>query len=392
MRGTRWHEARRRRLALAAAVVVGVAAGGVVRYAAADETGTSDLVFTPVSTCRLFDTKSGTGHVGPRTTSIKSNETYTFTVEGAVGTCAVPAAAEAVDLQLTVLGYTSSSARLTLWRAGDARPTYPSMNGVSTRKSVTVTVGLSASGQVSLHNSSGSTHVSVEVTGYWTPHNHDERYHTKAELEQLVAEVGGVPGPAGPPGPAGVAGPPGPPGATGPAGPPGPPGAGSSLRVQAANGTDLGSLVDVDAGTQGSSYGADEEATVIVLGDDGRFRSYGLVSGTAAVAVELSYLTTNCTGTPYALLGDSGFAAVENPYAIPGIAIGVSPRRAMVTTGSAVALSEQTAVRSFRQDDGSCYVYGVGDPPITDGFVRQLVDATYIPQDVGGPLRIVADT
>ena len=46
-----------------------------------------------------------------------------------------------------------------------------------------VTTGLSADGKFDIANGIGTVDVVVDVVGYYTDHNHDDRYYTEAEID-----------------------------------------------------------------------------------------------------------------------------------------------------------------------------------------------------------------
>jgi uncharacterized protein (DUF1501 family) len=120
---------------------------------------TSNLRLQALSPARLLDTRDGTGgtngQVGP-------GQTINLKVTGAGG---VPNNAKAVALNVTVTEPNDSSF-LTVWPAGDARPTASSVNmvpGQTVPNMVLARVG--ADGKISIYNNTGSTHVVVDVIG-----------------------------------------------------------------------------------------------------------------------------------------------------------------------------------------------------------------------------------
>src|SRR5207245_4650075 len=118
-------------------------------------TGTASA-YTAQAPNRILDTRStGTPLTG---------QTLNLTVAG--GTTTVPAAASAVVLNVTVTN-TTGAGFLTVWPAGNARPTISNLNwaaGETRPNLVTVTVG--SGGQVSLYANS-NTDVVVDEEGYY---------------------------------------------------------------------------------------------------------------------------------------------------------------------------------------------------------------------------------
>ena len=111
----------------------------------------------------LLDTRSGTGGVtGPRT----AGSTTTFLVRGRGG---VPAAGvSAVLVDVTAISPTTAT-HLTLWPDGSSRPALSMVNAAANQiisNSAVVPVG--ANGRLALFNNAGSTHVAVDVQGYFT--------------------------------------------------------------------------------------------------------------------------------------------------------------------------------------------------------------------------------
>lgn len=206
---------RTRYAVVGAVAAIGLGAGGFALYASADSSGPNDLVLKPTATCRLFATNPGAGHIGARRTPIGAAP-FRFTV---AGKCGVPAAAQAVDVTVTVISATSTASRLTVWPSDAARPALASITSTSPKAVVPLTVKLSAAGALSFHASRGRAHIAVDVTGFWVPHDHDERYYTRGQLDGLLATPQGLKGPTGDQGAAGPAGPAGPVGDQGSPGP-----------------------------------------------------------------------------------------------------------------------------------------------------------------------------
>lgn len=174
---------RTRWAAIGAALAVSLGAGGIgIGYAVS----TGGAVFVPVSPCRLFDTRSGSDNVGPRSTPLGPGDIHTQQVTGNNGQCTgIPGDASAIALNVTTVNATAGSF-LTIfpadlassplasnlnWRAGDP----PNPNKVD--------VKLSPTGAIKLYNLAGTVDVLADVVGYYQSHTHDDRYYTKAEAD-----------------------------------------------------------------------------------------------------------------------------------------------------------------------------------------------------------------
>ncbi len=118
------------------------------------------LSFFAVTPCRVVDTRQGAG--GP----VVAGTDRTFTIVG--GTCAVPATAKAVSLNVVVT-QPSAPGNVRLFPAGAAVPIASTVNysAGQTRANNTV-VALSAGGQLTARcQPSGSTHLILDVNGYF---------------------------------------------------------------------------------------------------------------------------------------------------------------------------------------------------------------------------------
>jgi hypothetical protein len=204
---------RARWSAIGAAVAVSIGAGGLITFASA--AGGTASTFTPITPCRLLDTRvdgPATGEPQPRSTPLGHGETLTITARGNFGNCvALSAAATGAVLNVTTVNPTAGGF-LTVWPADKDRPLTSSLNWVPGQGATPnqVTTGLDSSGRLSLFNNAGTVDVIVDVVGLYEPAG-------------SVGGNGGV-GPAGPAGPAGAKGNAGAPGAPGAKGDPGDPG------------------------------------------------------------------------------------------------------------------------------------------------------------------------
>ncbi len=204
---------RARWSAIGAAVAVSIGAGGLITFASA--AGGTASTFTPITPCRLLDTRvdgPATGETLPRSTPLGQGETLTVTARGNFGKCvALSATATGAVLNVTTVN-PSAGSFLTVWPADKDRPLASSLNWVPGQGATPnqVTTGLDSSGKLSLFNNAGTVDVIVDVVGVY-------------EAAGSVGSNGGV-GPAGPAGPAGAAGAKGSKGDAGTAGAKGDPG------------------------------------------------------------------------------------------------------------------------------------------------------------------------
>lgn len=121
--------------------------------------------YTPVVPARILDSRPES-RVGPYSSAWGPGDVRDVAVTDVGG---VPADAEAVVVNLTGVLPTAAT-HLTLWPAGDAKPLASNLNleaGQVAANLATVKVG--AGGRISIANNSGSTHVVVDVVGYYAP-------------------------------------------------------------------------------------------------------------------------------------------------------------------------------------------------------------------------------
>ena len=190
---TRW-------AAIGAAVAVTLGAGGLgISYATSPAGATA---FVPITPCRVVDTRPAPDTVGARTSPLGPEETFTVSAHGDNGDCTgIPVGATGLSLNVTALGATSGTF-LTLWATGATQPTASNLNPQPGQPPTpnAVTTGLSAGGQFNIFNKVGSVNVIVDIVGYYTDHNHDDRYYTKAEIDAephtMFAVVNGAGTPA----------------------------------------------------------------------------------------------------------------------------------------------------------------------------------------------------
>jgi hypothetical protein len=136
----------------------------------------------------VLDTRPAPDNIGNRDTPIGASETHTVSTQGSIGECAgIPAAATGVSLNVTAVDATAPTF-LTIWPTGATRPTASNLNPTpgSPPTPNSVTTGLSAGGAFDIFNRFGTVNVIVDINGYYTDHNHDDRYYTQAEVDAAV--------------------------------------------------------------------------------------------------------------------------------------------------------------------------------------------------------------
>ena len=116
------------------------------------------LDFFTVTPCRVLDTRSGA--------PVAAGVDRTFVMVG--GTCAVPATARAVSLNVAVTGPTAEG-NVRLFPTGAAVPVISTINySAGQTRTNNVVVSLSALGELTARCApSGSTHLILDVNGYF---------------------------------------------------------------------------------------------------------------------------------------------------------------------------------------------------------------------------------
>lgn len=118
----------------------------------------SRLRFQPIAPARLVDTRLTGASLGPVSR-------MDLKVAGVAG---VPANAKAVALNVTAVG-SSTMTFLRMWPAGSAMPQTSNLNNTASATTASgAFVGVGGEGKVSIYNNAGSTHVVVDITGYFT--------------------------------------------------------------------------------------------------------------------------------------------------------------------------------------------------------------------------------
>jgi diguanylate cyclase (GGDEF)-like protein/PAS domain S-box-containing protein len=146
----------------AVAVTLG---GGITLVAQAADSGTPSS-YTPITPCRLMDTRPAPFTVGPRNTPIGQGENHSVLVHGTNGACTIPANATGIATNTTVTNGTAASF-LTLFPGDANRPNASNLNWVANQSPTPnqVTVGLSPDGRVRVYNDQGTVNVIIDIVG-----------------------------------------------------------------------------------------------------------------------------------------------------------------------------------------------------------------------------------
>ena len=147
-------------------------------------------IYKPINPCRLLDIRPAPRTVGPRTSPLGPAETYTIDGWGAVGDCVLPTGTTALALNVTAVG-ASAGTYLRLWPADGDQPGTANLNPAPGAPPTpnAVNVKLSADGKFSIYNNAGSVNVVIDVVGVYDDHNHDDRYYSKAQVDDLLAPL-----------------------------------------------------------------------------------------------------------------------------------------------------------------------------------------------------------
>ena len=172
---------RTRWAAVGAAFAVTVGSGGLMTASATLDSGARS-VFVPITPCRVMDTRPAPATVGPRTAPIGEFDTYSIAVLGTNGNCSIAGDAVGLSLNVTAVNPTGNS-YLTVYPSDVSRPTASNLNWVAGQAPVpnAVTTDVSGDGRISFFNNAGTVDVVVDILGYYTDHNHDDRYYTKVQ-------------------------------------------------------------------------------------------------------------------------------------------------------------------------------------------------------------------
>ena len=172
--------------ALLAVAAVGALSGSIPSASAVVTSGVR-TVYVPITPCRLFDTRAAPLTVGSRSTPVGPGETLTLQVRGANGNCAIPDGAVAVAMNTTAVNGTAGS-YLTVFPADASRPLASSLNWTAGQGAAPNQLGvtLAADGRISMFNFAGTVDVLGDIVGYYEDNNFDDRYYTKAQIDQDV--------------------------------------------------------------------------------------------------------------------------------------------------------------------------------------------------------------
>ena len=177
---------RTRWAAIGAAIAVTLGAGGIGLVSATSPANAA--TFVPITPCRLFDTRPQF-QVGDRGTPLGAGDIFTVTATGNHGNCTgIPTTATAVSMNMTSTDATAPTF-LTVWAADKPQPTTSNMNPIPGSPATPngVIAALSADGKFSTFNLAGTVHVVADINGYYTDHNHDDRYHQKGQVDSKLA-------------------------------------------------------------------------------------------------------------------------------------------------------------------------------------------------------------
>ncbi len=193
---------RSRWAAIGAAIAVTIGTGGLVAVQAATPTASS---FTPITPCRIIDTRSGSANVGQRSAPIAAGQDYAITVRGSNGKCTnIPANATGVSMNVTAVNGSAAS-YLTVWPTDSPRPVASSLNWLANQPPTpnAVNTALSDNGQLNFWTESGSVDLIADITGYYTGGAAGPQGPAGAKGDKGDAGIQGPKGDVGPVGPAG---------------------------------------------------------------------------------------------------------------------------------------------------------------------------------------------
>lgn len=355
-RSTTSHRARW--AAIGAAIAVTIGAGTITTVGAVQSSGERST-FTAITPCRLTDTRPGTNNVGAREGAIRASEIITIDAKGPAGKCdatQLPADANGLVLNVTALGATETSF-LTFWPSGE-QPLAASLNPAPGQPPVpnAVTTSLSATNTFNVFNNSGDVHIVIDVAGYFTDHNHDDRYDTSAEVD---AKIAANPGPAGPAGPAGTNGANGTNGADGTNGTNGSPGAAG------ANAMELDNVITVSS--SGADY-TDPVAAVASITDASATNPYQVLIGPGVYP-----LASQLIMQPFVHLIGSGRDITVLEGTFTGAMLG-TPSTGAVLLADDVEISSMSIRNTGANTDASTVLHGDSADRVTLRNVNLLVN------------------
>jgi hypothetical protein len=119
----------------------------------------------------VFDTRPGTGNVGPRTTPLGPGDTLVATVRGTNGNCTIPTDAVGLTMNVAIIN-PSTASFLTVFPADAPRPLAANANWVANQPPLSnaVTADISADGKIAFYNLAGTVDVAADIVGYYVDH------------------------------------------------------------------------------------------------------------------------------------------------------------------------------------------------------------------------------
>ena len=186
---TRWAA-----IGAACAVTLGGGTFGIVQ---ASVSSGDRAVYVPITPVRVLDTRSDVG-----VATIQDATPALLTVTGSIATTSgqqnvVPTGASSVVINVTAINPTSDG--FVSLRPGDATgaPAVSTLNvtvGGTFPNGATITLPTSggSAGQIQIWYEAyaatgGTTDLLIDVVGYYTNHNHDDRYYTETEIDTALA-------------------------------------------------------------------------------------------------------------------------------------------------------------------------------------------------------------
>ena len=183
---TRWAA-----IGAACAVTLG---GGTLGIVQASVSSGDRAVYVPISPVRVLDTRAGTPI---------SNGTLKVVVEGSINLpsgstqVVVPVDASAVALNITVTEGQKNGQYgfVTAFPCTSATDTPPNASSLNFESKVDIAnamnVTTSANGSICLYVY-GTADLIVDIAGYYTDHNHDDRYYTETEVDTALTNKADV--------------------------------------------------------------------------------------------------------------------------------------------------------------------------------------------------------
>ena len=145
----------------------------------------TDSVFVAVTPCRVVDTRNPNGALGGPIMTAGSTRSFPLTTSA----CSIPSTAAAYSLNVTVVP-TSGLSYLTIWPTGQTQPYVSTLNsndGLVVANAAVVPAG--TSGAVSVYVTD-STHVILDINGYFTAQTDGTSGSTKFGIGALASDSG----------------------------------------------------------------------------------------------------------------------------------------------------------------------------------------------------------